>query len=191
MATRVVDDPLSIRCVFSDGSRAEFDLAELPNPRLARDLAVGLVELIHPHGSADSAGTVNAYAGALRAMVRALAEWGFAGGAGVDRTAFYGDRPYAHLRTEFEERLQQLHQTGQTPDPRTAQIPRLKAEIDHLKQRISQADQKTAELTDFRGQAVARLAAQHDEIVRLREVAAGTSHVIRLPTNRSKLIGPC
>ncbi len=82
MATMVVDDPLSIRCVFSDGSRAEFDLAELPNPRLARDLAVGLVELIHPHGSADSAGTVDAYAGALRAIVRALAELGFAGGAG-------------------------------------------------------------------------------------------------------------
>jgi hypothetical protein len=32
------------------------------------------VELIHPHGSADSAGTVDVYAVALRAMVRALAE---------------------------------------------------------------------------------------------------------------------
>lgn len=111
--------------------------------------------------------------------------------ADVDRTAFYGDRPYAHLRTEFEDRLQQLHQTGQTPDPRTAQITRLKTEIDHLRQRISQADQKIAELTDFRGQSLARLAAQHDEIIRLREIAAGASHVIRLPTNRSKLIGPC
>ncbi|MGB5111069.1 MAG: hypothetical protein WBO08_05375 [Mycobacterium sp.] len=27
---------------------------------------------------------------------------------GVDRTAFYGNRPYAHLRTEFEDRLQKL-----------------------------------------------------------------------------------
>ncbi|MGI8312830.1 hypothetical protein [Saccharopolyspora hattusasensis] len=81
MPTMVVDDPLSVRCVFSDGSSAEFDLAGLPNPRLARDLAVGLVELIHPHGSADSAGTVDAYAGALRAMVRALTQQGFAGDA--------------------------------------------------------------------------------------------------------------
>lgn len=81
MATMVVDDPLSVGCVFSDGSRAEFDLAGLPNPRLARDLAVGLVELIHPHGSADSAGTVDAYVGALRAMIRALAQQGFTGGA--------------------------------------------------------------------------------------------------------------
>ncbi|MGI5238835.1 hypothetical protein [Dactylosporangium sp. CA-139066] len=112
--------------------------------------------------------------------------------AGVDRTAFYGNRPYTHLRTEFEDRLRLLQQTGQTPDPRVAQIARLKADIDNLKERISQADQKIAELTDFRGQALARLAAQHDEIVRLREIAAGASQVIRLlPTNRSKTIGPC
>lgn len=81
MPTRVTDEPLGLSCVFSDGSRAEFDLTGLPNPRLARDLAFGLVELIHPHGSADSAGTVDAYAGALRAMVRAFAEQGFTGGA--------------------------------------------------------------------------------------------------------------
>jgi len=28
--------------------------------------------------------------------------------AGVDRTAFYGSRPYARLRAEFEQRLQEL-----------------------------------------------------------------------------------
>jgi hypothetical protein len=112
--------------------------------------------------------------------------------AGVDRTAFYGDRPYAHLRTEFEDRLQQLHQTGQAPDPRTAQITRLKAEIDHLRQRISQADQKIAELTDFRGQALPRLAAQHDEITRLRSAPlAGGNNVRRLPAARTSTIGPC
>ncbi|MEG8184611.1 hypothetical protein GZH49_39900 [Nocardia terpenica] len=82
MPTQVLDDPLGLSCVFSNGSRAEFDFAGLPNPRLARDLVAGLVELIHPHGSADSAGTVDVYAGALRAMVRALAEQGFTGGAG-------------------------------------------------------------------------------------------------------------
>ena len=40
--------------------------------------------------------------------------------AGVDRTAFYGTRPYAHLRAEFEHRLQQLQQAGETPDPKAA-----------------------------------------------------------------------
>lgn len=110
---------------------------------------------------------------------------------GVDRTAFYGNRPYAHLRTEFEDRLRQLQHTGQTPDPRVAQIARLKDEIDKLKIRLSQADQRIAELADFRGQALSRLAAQHEEIVRLRNTAADASNVIRLPANRTKVIGPC
>jgi hypothetical protein len=81
MPTTVLDDPLGLSCVFSDGSRAMFDLSGLPNPRLARDLAVGLVELIHPHGTVDTYGTALAYAGAVRAMVRALAEQGFTGAA--------------------------------------------------------------------------------------------------------------
>lgn len=81
MPTMVTDDPLGLACVFSDGRRAQFDLSDLPNPRLAHDLAAGLVELIHPHGSADSASTVDGYVAALRAMVRALSERGFDGGA--------------------------------------------------------------------------------------------------------------
>ena len=82
MPAMVTDDPLGLICVFSDGSRADFDLSGLPNPRLTHDLATGLVELIHPHGSADSGSTVDGYVAALRAMVRALAEQGFDGGAG-------------------------------------------------------------------------------------------------------------
>jgi hypothetical protein len=81
MPTMVTDDPLGLACVFSDGRRAEFDLSGLPNPRLTHDLATGLVELIHPHGSADSGSTVDGYVAALRAMVRALTEEGFTGGA--------------------------------------------------------------------------------------------------------------
>ena len=80
MPTMVVDTPLGLSCVFSDGSRAEFDLTGSPNPRLVRDLAVGLVELIHPHGSADTAGTVDHYVRGLHRMVRALADQGFTGG---------------------------------------------------------------------------------------------------------------
>ena len=37
----------------------------------------------------------------------------------VDRTAFYSARPYAHLREEFEQRLQALHAAGEVPDPAT------------------------------------------------------------------------
>jgi hypothetical protein len=110
---------------------------------------------------------------------------------GVDRTAFYGTRPYAYLRTEFERRLQALQQAGDIPDPREAQITRLKAEITKLRQRLAQSEQTVEELTDFRGQALARLAAQHEEIVRLREATDGESKVRRLPTPRTTVIGSC
>jgi hypothetical protein len=82
MPACLAEEPLGIACVFSDGSRAEFGLDGLPAPRLAQDLLVGLVELVHPHGSVDAAGTVGHYVLAVRNMVRALAVRGFAGGAG-------------------------------------------------------------------------------------------------------------
>lgn len=111
--------------------------------------------------------------------------------AGVDRTAFYCNRPYAHLRAEFEHRLQQLQNTGETPDPKTAQIQRLKAEKDKLKDRLAQAHSTIEELTDIRIQALARLAAQHDEILRLRAATDPKANVTRLPATRQKVIGPC
>ncbi|MFI9255225.1 hypothetical protein [Streptomyces sp. NPDC053069] len=111
--------------------------------------------------------------------------------AGVDRTAFYGNRPYAHLRAEFERRLQALQQAGEIPDPREAQISRLKTEITKLKERLARSEQTIDEFTDFRAQALARLAAQHEEIARLREAAAGTTRVSRLPAPRTTVIGTC
>ncbi len=104
-----------------------------------------------------------------------------AGAAGVDRTAFYGTRPYAHLRTEFEQRLEQLRNAGERPDPRDAQVARLKDEIDRLKERLAQSDATTSELTGFRDQALARLAAQHHEITRLRRETHLAAGVRRLP----------
>ena len=111
--------------------------------------------------------------------------------AAVDRTAFYGTRPYAHLRVEFERRVQTLQDAGEIPDPREAQIARLKAENSKLRDRLAQSEQAVEELTDFRGQALARLAAQHEEIVRLRESTAGASRVSRLPAPRTTVIGSC
>lgn len=111
--------------------------------------------------------------------------------AGVDRTAFYGNRPYAHLRTEFEGRLQQLQNSGQTPDPRTAQIQRLNTEVDKLRHRLAQANTTIGELTDFRTRALARLAAQHEEIKRLRTLTHHIASVTRLPATSQKTVGPC
>jgi hypothetical protein len=111
--------------------------------------------------------------------------------AAVDRTAFYGNRPYAHLRAEFERRVQTLRQAGKTPDPRDAEITRLKDEITALKKRLAQSAETIEEVTDFRTQALARLVAQHDEIIRLRQNSAAASQLTRLPSHRGKTIGSC
>lgn len=101
--------------------------------------------------------------------------------SGVDRTAFYGTRPYAHLRVEFESRLQQAAQAGEVPDPRDAHIARLKADLASLTDRISKSTQNIAELTGFKSMAISRLAAQHDEITQLRAALADPGTIRRLP----------
>ena len=113
-----------------------------------------------------------------------------AGAAGVDRTAFYGSRPYAHLRTEFEQRLRELLDAGERPDPRDAQITRLKDEITRLKERLGKSDTTISELAVFRDQALARLAVQHDEITRLRQEAHRAASVRRLPIPTAKEQNP-
>jgi hypothetical protein len=104
-----------------------------------------------------------------------------AAAAGVDRTAFYGTRPYTHLRTEFEQRLMELLNAGKRPDPRDAQAARLKDEVARLKERLVRSDATVSELTAFRDQALARLAVQHNEITRLRQEVRLAAGIRRLP----------
>ncbi|MCX4967330.1 septum formation initiator family protein [Streptomyces sp. NBC_00654] len=68
-----------------------------------------------------------------------------------------------------------------------AQIARLKTENAKLKERLAASEQTIDELTDFRTQVLAQLVAQHEEIVHLRESAAGTSRVSCLPTSRTTM----
>jgi len=110
--------------------------------------------------------------------------------AGVDRTAFYGNRPYAHLRGEFETRLQAQREAGEISDPRLAQITRLKNENDALRQRLAERDHTIATLNNFKSDALSRLAAQHEEITRLRNTMRENNNVRRLPA-RTSIIGPC
>ena len=97
--------------------------------------------------------------------------------AGVTRTGFYPKDgrpgPYQHLADEFHRRLATL--TGTSPDPRDAQITRLKDGNDTLTRRLAGKDTLIAELTSFRQQAISQLAAQHDEIQRLRDHIARTT----------------
>ncbi|MER6006468.1 hypothetical protein ABT120_48570 [Nonomuraea angiospora] len=110
--------------------------------------------------------------------------------SGVDRTAFYGTRPYAHLREEFETRLAVIREAGDTPDPSDAPINRLIAEIAALKDHLAHQGQTVEELTDFRNEALSRLVAQHEEILQLRRKHDRDTRVRRLPA-RTMGIGPC
>jgi hypothetical protein len=85
------------------------------------------------------------------------------------------------LAAEFEQRLQAVHQAGNRPDPRDAQITRLKNQIAVLKERLTQATGTIDELTDFRTRSLAQLAAQHDEISRLRTALSTHNNVRGLP----------
>ncbi|MGO9077934.1 MAG: hypothetical protein ACLQDY_02680 [Streptosporangiaceae bacterium] len=105
--------------------------------------------------------------------------------AAVDRTAFYGTRPYAHLREEFETRLAAIRATGDLPDPRDAQINRLNAETSALRERLARREETISQLTDFKTEALSRLAAQHEEITRLRRQADQAARVRRLPVSTS------
>jgi hypothetical protein len=92
--------------------------------------------------------------------------------AGVTRTGFYPKNnrpgPYQHLADEFHRRLRQLQAEGTTPDPRTAQIARLKTDNATLQTRLAVALAEIDDLTAFKNLALSRLAAQHEEITRLR-----------------------
>jgi hypothetical protein len=105
--------------------------------------------------------------------------------AAVDRAAFYGTRPYAHLREEFETRLQACQQAGDLPDRRDAQIARLKDEITRLRQRLADRDHTITGLRDFKTRALAQLAGQHDEINRLRSQNEPAAKVRLLPARTS------
>jgi hypothetical protein len=90
--------------------------------------------------------------------------------AGVSRAALY--RSYPHLKEEFERRLAALRAGGTAPDPRDAQITRLKADNDELRRKLADRDTAIRDLEQFRTLALSRLAAQPDEIRRLRRQAA-------------------
>ncbi|MFD7885233.1 hypothetical protein ACFV3N_22695 [Streptomyces bauhiniae] len=115
--------------------------------------------------------------------------------AGVPRTGFYPKKnrdgttrpgPYQHLAEEFERRLKAQHEAGEAPDPRTAQIERLKTQVAELKERVTKRDEAIAQLTAFKTLTVSRLAAQHMEIERLREQIAAVDNVRRMRATGSQ-----
>lgn len=86
--------------------------------------------------------------------------------AGVPRATLY--RTYPHLKAEFDRQRQAAQEAGQHPDPRLAQIERLKAEVATLRERLSRKNTELEALKEFQATALSRLAAQHDEITTFR-----------------------
>jgi hypothetical protein len=121
--------------------------------------------------------------------------------AGVARTGFYartdpqGNQrpgPYQHLAEEFQRRLADLRGAGTISDPRELQITRLKDESAKLRERVRERDAQITELTEFKEHALSQLAAQHEEILRLRRPTNSPSNVRNLPIARkSRITGPC
>ncbi|MFE9429004.1 hypothetical protein ACFYNO_39345 [Kitasatospora sp. NPDC006697] len=110
--------------------------------------------------------------------------------AGVTRTGFYPKKnrdgterpgPYQHLAEEFERRLAALQDAGEIVDPREAQITRLKADNADLRGRVTRLHARVTELVEFQTLAVSRIAAQHEEIERLRKTLANQGNITTLP----------
>lgn len=98
--------------------------------------------------------------------------------SGVPRATLY--RTYPHLKAEFEHHRDDTRTAGHQPDPRLAQIERLKNEVNELRARLSQLNADLTESGAFRAQALSRLAAQHDEITALRgELDSATDTKVR------------
>ncbi|KPN46509.1 hypothetical protein [Mycobacterium intracellulare] len=92
--------------------------------------------------------------------------------SGVPRATLY--RAYPYLKAEFEQQRDHVRADGTQPDPRLAQIERLKAEVTRLRERLASTRAELDDAKIFRGQALSRIAAQHEELAELRIRCAGS-----------------
>lgn len=81
MAAQLLEEPARLVCWFTRGTTATIELPERENPQLVRDMANGLIGLIHPHGRVDAETTVEEFVRAMRLFAAAMAKRGHVGGA--------------------------------------------------------------------------------------------------------------
>lgn len=84
--------------------------------------------------------------------------------AGVPRATMY--RTYPHLKAIFEEQRSHQQDTATNTDAGTHQ--KIPSEKDRLQLKLTAMTTKVHELEHFKSTALSRLAAQHEEILRLR-----------------------
>jgi hypothetical protein len=80
MPAQVLDEPLGISCVFSNGVQIVRLLGDVPDAGLARELLVGLARMVHPHGPLNAKRSVLTRMTVIRFLARELAETGHRGG---------------------------------------------------------------------------------------------------------------
>lgn len=81
MPAEMTTDPLGLDCLFTNGQRSRIAVpAGFRNETLATNLVTALIELIHPRGGVDAAGTVRHHMRSLAGMVSWFDERGFTGG---------------------------------------------------------------------------------------------------------------
>ncbi|WP_438293139.1 hypothetical protein [Streptomyces sp. HUAS TT7] len=108
MPASVIDSPLGIECVFSDGSASRRFVGSELNPQLVRTLLTGLSDLVHPHGDLDKNNTISLYLTALRYLVRALDAEGFHGDAGELTRARLAAYWMSGIRSMHEQAQRQM-----------------------------------------------------------------------------------
>ncbi|GAA1294266.1 hypothetical protein GCM10009579_70550 [Streptomyces javensis] len=81
MPAEVLRDPLTLKLSLPGETPSVIEIGDLPNPKLAADLAEGLAASVHPHGPLGKRTTIESFTCTLRRMVRELAEVGFTGSA--------------------------------------------------------------------------------------------------------------
>ncbi len=81
MPAELLREPLALKLSLPGEETCVVEIGDLPNPRLAADLAEGLAASVHPHGPLGKRTTFSSFLYTLRRMVRELAEDGFEGSA--------------------------------------------------------------------------------------------------------------
>jgi hypothetical protein len=120
MPATLTESPLALSFSFPNGTEFKTTLTGLPASHLLEDLARGLCELVHPHGTIASRHTAQIYVVSIRKVVRFLAEEGFTGGAADLEPANllrfwlshqdYHERHTRHMLRAFHEHIGQLRE---------------------------------------------------------------------------------
>ncbi|WP_030948780.1 hypothetical protein [Streptomyces sp. NRRL S-646] len=104
--------PPAISAVFTDGRSCTIQINKSRNPLLARQLLLGLADLVKPHGDLDRQSSVEGYCTGVRYFCDKLAESGFTGTA-ADLTRgvlaeFWLGRPHPINESKARAMLQRL-----------------------------------------------------------------------------------